>query len=163
MNWKRGLIRTWFVGAVTWIGLIGFLRWEDVVRVSPAGTITLKGSEGSKFIFPADVSESEILEALAKHYSDEPNQSVPKPTSEDVKPWCRYGSQDPSCDNATLEQQRAKAISAARQRMFAEQAKVAFNERRELTTELAALAVGPPIAILLAGLVLAWVVRGFRA
>jgi hypothetical protein len=163
MNWRRGLTRAWIVGAVVWIGLIGFFRWEDVVRVSPAGTIILNGSEGSRFNFPADVSESEVLEALSKHYGDDPRKTSSEPAGEGAKPWCRYGSQNPSCDNTTLEQQRAKAISAARQRMFTEQFKAAFNERRNLTKELAALAIGPPIAVLLVGLVLAWIVRGFRA
>jgi hypothetical protein len=165
MNWRRGFIRIWVVGSVVWVGLIGLIRWEDAVRVTPVGTITLRGAEGSTFRFPVDASESEILEALSKHYGHEPSQTAQKPASEDMKPWCRYGSQDLSCDNTTLEQQRA--ISAARQRarqqMFTEQIKTAFNERRALTRELATLAVGPPIAFLLVGLVLAWIIRGFRA
>jgi hypothetical protein len=39
----RGLIRSWVVGAVAWVGVIGFTHWADGALVTVANPIHLQG------------------------------------------------------------------------------------------------------------------------
>ena len=130
MTSGRSLVRSWFVGATTWVGVIGFTYWHNVIRVTPENPIrshrsgeTGRGLDQLKLV------------------------NNPQP---DWKAWGSDHSQEPS-----LEQKRAGARGAT----VAEQDERRVEENGQLIIELAVIGIGLPIVVLLAGWVMMRVVK----
>ena len=92
MTSGRSLVRSWFVGAMAWVGVIGFTHWHNVIQVTPENPVR-SHSPGKS---------GRGLDHLKLVNNPQP----------DWKAWESAQSQEPS-----LEQKRALDATAARQEL----------------------------------------------
>ena len=157
MNIKRGLFRSWVVVSLLWVAVT-----SPIVVGMASGDKWLKGSEWW---------ETEPLNLLPVRCEDARGQAgTDYQRTVAFEPWNRFRSPGEACFY-TLENLRSLWPEyASIERSDASKAlydKIGWSavfegDRFEGTKTAALIAVAPPIAMLLLGLLVMWAVAGFR-
>jgi len=151
IDWPRGLLRAWIVLSVLWSG----------TNIAPAAMQFFEAKNGVKHLsfkgieydLPNDATDTEIAEVLGVA------------AGERTKPFTTYTRDE--VQNALGKAKEAGASDDVKAfgDALAEMDKAAANRqavaRRDLLTAIS-YGIGGPISLLIAGLAIAWVLRGFK-
>jgi hypothetical protein len=145
---KRGLLRAWVVIAIAWIGV---MTWWWVDNAIEAAAFRWDCWDQLKWPNGTSIAPWELREG-----KDFPNDDY----------WRKYGG------GITLASEREQWLAAARQKLKDCEAvppslrQQVSSFRRQVSLKVVAgflaAALGPPIALLIAGYVIGWIARGFR-
>jgi hypothetical protein len=139
MNWRRGLFRSWLVVSVLWIS-ISWWAIEPIskIRIATRDEVVFHFG-GQSFSFPSN-TKREVIERVLNDYA---NGRAPW---EKEHPAFRLSEVD-----KPIEQRVAEAIGTYQ----------AYS-RPDLIFRAWGPIILPPLALMLMGLIIGWVVRGFR-
>lgn len=153
MTWRRGFFRLWVVVTLVWVALAVLVSWSGLTSSSTYHTVTAfaypKGSTT-----PDEFSDySDNYRAIRKAVEDGKASAVPVPGHD----WATLFMAASTDEGAKAD--RAAALSS----LLTKRDEALVSARQKSAwSGLLWISTLPPITVLLIGVAIAWVLRGFR-
>ena len=150
VRWQHGLLRLWFVASVCWLAAIWWLN----IGLAPVARYILTGSDGQQYEMdaPDEQTAMSALEMYLQRRQSAP-PSVEAPTQPQDKP--KWGS-----DPIVLGSWKNYAPGAKGEANPSDESAPVPSSQDRLVTQ-ASWAFGPPMAALIFGYIVGWIVLGF--
>lgn len=169
-NWKRGTIRIWIVVSALWCAAIGYITLKDA-PVSPLPTIHtivhVKISNTETWDYPSEMGVEAIRSDIKKRLkeNDATDRAWAEKLPEKQKAECRaippntpFTAQPPDCVKLFFTCCDA-VVPSGWENQIVSQASPLW----ETLVKALPIATGPPLLLLILGLITVWIIRGFRS
>jgi hypothetical protein len=166
MQLTRGLFRLWVVASVLWIASVGVMTWQawpvddwTIVKEEPVFAPNAKVTPLPEFDQKSSGRGRKSSRPAEPPFDPDAylKETTPRAETTSVPNWA-IESEKPS---AKPQFDPSKPFSDGK-RTYANSKAFVQAERRDAVMKGAAIGVTPPVAVLLLGISLIWVVRGFR-
>jgi len=170
VNWKRGAIRIWIVVSVLWCAAVGYVALEGaaVSSLPPIHTtVHVKISNTETWDYSSEMGVEAIRADLTKRLKekDAEDRAWAEKLPESRKVECRaipphtpFTAQPPDCVKLFFVYDDSAVPSGWENQIVSQPSPI-----WEKLVKTVPLAIGPPLLLLVLGLISAWVIIGFRS